>query len=56
MPASYLMNSAVMPAGCHGTYHYAPMSAEDFGAFLRSRPILDAWEFARGSRSRGRGK
>lgn len=31
----YLMNSAVMPAGCYGTYTYSPAGLEDLAAVLR---------------------
>lgn len=31
----YLMNSAVMPAGCYGTYAYSPASISDLIAVLK---------------------
>jgi len=31
----YVMNSAVMPAGCFGTYQYLPASVDDLAAVLK---------------------
>lgn len=31
----YIMNSAVMPAGCYGTYTYSPASVTDLAAVLK---------------------
>ena len=36
----YLMNSAVMPAGCFGTYRYFPMAADTFGWYLKTQPVV----------------
>jgi hypothetical protein len=42
----YLMNSAVMPAGCYGTYRYWPATIEDLRAVLRGE--LGEWSSAIG--------
>ena len=31
----YLMNSAVMPAGCYGAYRYEPATIDDLAALMR---------------------
>lgn len=38
----YIMNSAVMPAGCYGAYTYAPATVDDLRAVVRGE--LGPWE------------
>jgi len=44
----YLMNSAVMPAGCYGTYTYRPATIADLAAVVRGEhgPWLSCMGYA----------
>jgi len=35
----YLLNSAVIPAGCYGLYRYRPATVEDLQAFLAAGDV-----------------